>query len=160
MTGRRLLESAWSAAVVLFGVAVGLASAACDPSHSCIPDGWEEDHERYKLALPPLGIELRASEIDWLIGSSGVSHTLEIDNRGDSPVVLEHAELTLKSHTYYDSTVGPPEVGPGRSRSIFMVWDLGGQHLSEVFDRHPRFVLHFKVKGKSFVVEVPYTCSR
>jgi hypothetical protein len=143
-----------------FGVAVGLGSAACDPGHTCVPDGWEEDRGRYKLVLPTSGIELRTGKILWLIASSGVSHTFDIDNRGDSAVVLERAELILNSHTYDDAHVEPPEVGPGRSRSIFMVWHLGGQDLSAVFDRHPRFVLHFKVEGKRFVVEVPYTCSR
>src|ERR1700732_668907 len=163
MTRRRLLESAFSAAMVLVGVPLSLASTGGSPSHSCIPDGWEEDHEQYKLARPPLGIELRARKIHWLIGGDAVDYAFDIDNKGDVPIVLERAELVMKSHTY-DAHVGEatgelPTVGPGGSRSIFMVWHLD-QPLSRVFERHLRFVLHFKVEFKRFVVEVPYTCSR
>jgi hypothetical protein len=163
MTGKRVLESAFSAAIVMFGVAAILSSIGCDPSHSCIPDGWEEHHEQYKLALPALGIELKARNIHWLIGDHSVDHTFDIDNRGNVPVVLERAELMMKSHTY-DAHVGEatgelPTLGPGWSRSIYLVWHLD-QPLYKVFDRHPRFVLHFRVEFKRSVVEVPYTCSR
>jgi hypothetical protein len=49
--------------MVCFGVAVGLASAACDPGYSCVPDSWEEDRGRYKLVLPTFGTELRTGKI-------------------------------------------------------------------------------------------------
>ncbi len=164
MTDRRLLESSLAAAMVLFGVAVGLATTGCDPGYGCVPDGWEQERERYKLDLPALGIELSTHQVVWLAGSYAVSDTFEIHNRGDAPVVLERAELILRSHTY-DAHVGEatgelPTVGPGGSRSLHMAWDFGDQHLSAVIDGHPRFVLHFKVEFKRFVVEVPYTCSR
>jgi len=162
MMSTRLLKSTLPIARVLFSVAVCLSSTGCDPSYRCLPNGWESDGDRYKLVLPALGVELRTLALHGLISSTFVGHTFHIDNRGDSPVALERAELILKSHTYYTHlerpTGEPPMVGPRASRSIFLDWDLD-QDVGAVFDEHPRIVLHFKVEGKRSVVELACTCS-
>jgi hypothetical protein len=160
---KRLVKSTLPIARVLFSVAVCLSGTGCDPDYGCLPNGWERDGDRYKLVLPALGVELRTLPLGGLITSSLVGHTFNFDNRGDSPVVLERAELILKSHTYDAHVERPsgesPMVGPGMSRSIYIHWHLD-QDLGTLFDEHPRIVLHFKVEGKRSAVEVAFTCSR
>jgi hypothetical protein len=158
--GKRLLKSTLPIVRVLFCLAVCLAGTGCDPAYRCLPDGWERDGDGFKLVPLTSGLEVRTLAIHGLIFSNFVGHTFEIDNRGASPVVLEQAELILKSHTYdaYVAHGEPPMVGPGASRSIYLDWRLK-QRLDTVFDEHPRIVLHFKVEGKRSVVELACTCS-
>ncbi len=160
MMSKRLLNSTLPIVKVLFSLAVCLAGTGCDPAYRCLPNGWEGDDDGYKLVLPAVGVELKTRALSGLIFSNYVGHTFEIENRGDSPVVLERAELILKSHSYdaYVARGGPPMVGPGASRSIYLDWRLN-RGLDTVFDEHPRIVMHFKVEGKRSVVELACTCS-
>ncbi|HXO40823.1 MAG TPA: hypothetical protein VN999_05180 [Thermoanaerobaculia bacterium] len=162
MMSKRLLKSTLPIVRVVFSLAVCLAGTGCDPAYRCLPNGWERDGDGYKLGLPAVGVELKTLALSGLIFSSSVGHTFDIDNRGDSPVVLERAELILKSHIY-DAHVEqpsgePPMVGPGTSRSIYLYWRTS-QDLDTVFDEHLRIVMHFKVEGKRSVVELACTCS-
>ena len=160
MMGKRLLQSTLPMVRVLFCLAVCLAGTGCDPAYRCLPNGWDRDGDGFKLVLPTSGLEVRTLAIHGLIFSNYVGHTFDIENRGGSPVVLERAELILKSHTYdaYVARGGPPMVGPGASRSVFLDWRLN-QDLDTVFDEHARIVLHFRVEGKRSVVDLPCTCS-
>jgi len=158
---QRLLNSTLPIVKVLFSLAVCLAGTGCDPAYRCLPNGWERDGDGYKLVLPAVGVELKTLAISGLIFSNFVGHTFDIENRGDSPVVLERAELILKSHAYdayVDRARGEPMVGPGASRSIYLDWRLN-QGLDTIFDEHPRIVMHFKMEGKRSVVELACTCS-
>jgi hypothetical protein len=78
------------------------------------------------ITKPSVAVRVKAQNL--LIGETYYLPIVEIENRSDAPIVIVNCELTARTATFQNRSLGPDssnvEITPGESKTIKLWFDL------------------------------------
>ncbi|MEE8583492.1 MAG: hypothetical protein V3T83_01440 [Acidobacteriota bacterium] len=118
---------------------------ACDPVFDYEPENWEPSGA-YSWEHRSDKFDLQTHSLGGIVGSKGLSLTLEVTNRADQPLVLEEALLLAEDKKPYQADL-PDElkwrtVGAKQSGWLDLFWEWDKQ-ATEVLGERAQLTLRF-----------------
>lgn len=157
----RRINGPWRGVTVgRWGIAVLLATIACDPGITLEPVGWTRATDGYRWETEFEGLQFTITRLGGLVGSSWVSPVLEVVNPTDRPFVVESGVLETNGRHYPIRFSDRDDENwrsamPHSTARIVLDWNFQ-QPIVNVFADAALVTLHLRIGTDAKIVRVQF----